>query len=52
MHRKFFKILSQNLEYIQTHCNNLNRLFHFACHKWYLYNNPQCYYSVKAPIRT
>ena len=39
-HRLFFRKLSQNPEYIQTHCNDLNYLFHFACRKWYL-GNPQ-----------
>ena len=34
MHRQFFKILSQNHEYIQTHCNDRNNHFHFACQKW------------------
>ena len=41
MHRLFFKVLFQNHEYIQTQCNIANNLFHFACRKWYLYNNPQ-----------
>ena len=41
MHRHFFRKLSQNRVYIQTHCNNLNNPFHFACRKWYLYNSPQ-----------
>ena len=42
MHRHFFKKLSQNRDYVQTHCNDLKNPFHFACFKWYLYNNPQC----------
>ena len=41
MHHCFFKILSQNREYVQTHFNDLNNPFHSACRKWYLYNNPQ-----------
>ena len=41
MHRQFFRKLSENPEYIQTHCNTLNNPFHFACRKWYSYNNPQ-----------
>ena len=41
MHRHFFKVLSQNHEYIQTQCNITKNPFHFACRKWYLYNNPQ-----------
>ena len=40
-HRNFFRVLSQNCDYVQTHCNNLNNPFHFACRKRYLYNNPQ-----------
>ena len=34
MHRQFFKILSQNREYIQSHCNDRNNPLHFACQKW------------------
>ena len=39
---QFFKMISQNREYIQTQCNDLNYPFHFACRRWYFYNNPQC----------
>ena len=31
MHRQFFKILSRNRDYVQTHCNDRNNPFHFAC---------------------
>ena len=34
MHRQFFKILSQNRDYVQTHCNDRNIPFHIACQKW------------------
>ena len=34
MHRQFFKILSQNRDYVQTHCNDRNNPFHFACQTW------------------
>ena len=37
-HRQFFKIISQNPEYVKTHCNDLFNPFHFACRKWYLDN--------------
>ena len=37
----FLEKISQNKEYVKTHCYDLNTLFHFACRKWYLYNNPQ-----------
>ena len=40
LHRQFFKILSQNRDYIQSHCNNRRNTFHFACRQWYSYNNP------------
>ena len=40
-HRIVFTGISQNRDYIQTHCNDLNTLFHFACRQWYSYNNPQ-----------
>ena len=33
--------ISQNPEYVQTHCNDRNNPFHLACRKWYLYNDPQ-----------
>ena len=41
MHRQFLKIISQNKEYIKQFCNYMENPFHFACRKWYLYNNPQ-----------
>ena len=34
MHRQFFKKLSQNRDYVQTHCNDRNNPFHFACQTW------------------
>ena len=40
LHRQFFIKISKNRDYIQTHCNDLNNPFHFACHRWYSYNNP------------
>ena len=40
LHRQFFKKISHNRDYIQTHCNNLRNPFHFACRQWYSYNNP------------
>ena len=40
LHRQFFKMLSRNRNYIQRICNNLNNPFHFACRRWYSYNNP------------
>ena len=30
----------QNRDYIQTHCNDYRKTFHFACRQWYSYNNP------------
>ena len=42
MHRHFYRKLSRNRDFVQTHCNNLNTPFHFACRKKYSYNNPQC----------
>ena len=40
LHYRFFKNLLKNLDYIKTHCNDINNPFHFACHQWYSYNNP------------
>ena len=34
MHRQFFKILSRNRDYVQTHCIDRNNPFHFACQTW------------------
>ena len=31
--RHFFRILSRNRDFVQTHCNDLSNLFHFACQK-------------------
>ena len=51
MHRQFFKILPQNPDYVQTHCNDRKNPFHFACRKRYLYNNPQYQYCIITPIQ-
>ena len=37
LHRQFFIKLLKNRDYIQTHCNDLNNPFHYACHQWYKY---------------
>ena len=37
---------------ISSLCNDRNNPFHFACRKWYLYNNPQCLYGIITPIQT
>ena len=37
LHYRFFINLLKNRDYIQTHCNDLNNPFHFACRRWYLY---------------
>ena len=34
MPRQFFELLSQNHDYVQTHCNDRNNPFHFACQTW------------------
>ena len=34
MHRQFFKILSRNRDYVQTHYIDRNNPFHFACQTW------------------
>ena len=38
LHLKFFRINSQNKEYVKTHCENFFSSFHFACRKGYLDN--------------
>ena len=40
MHRLFFKIISQNPEYIKNFCTDMENPFHLACRIWYFYNNP------------
>ena len=34
------KYFYYNRVYIQTHCNDYRKTFHFACRQWYSYNNP------------
>ena len=38
--RIFYKRIAENLDYIQTHCNNRRNSFHFACRQLFSYNNP------------
>ena len=33
-HREFFRVISQNLEYVENFCNNMENPFQFACQKW------------------
>ena len=40
LHSQFFRRISKNRDYIQTHCNDRRNPFHFACRPWYSYNNP------------
>ena len=40
LHRQFFRKISKNRDYIQTHCNDLRNPFHIACCQCYSYNNP------------
>ena len=40
LHRQFFIKLLKNRDYIQSHCNDINNPFHFACRQWCSYNNP------------
>ena len=28
-------MISQNRDFIQTHCNDYRNTFHFACRQWY-----------------
>ena len=34
LHRQFFMKISQNRDYIQTHCNNRRNPFHLALRQW------------------
>ena len=38
--RLFFRRIAKNRDYIQSHCNDINNPFHFACSQWYNHNNP------------
>ena len=33
-HRQFFKIISQNIRFVDYFCNDSNNVFHFAIRKW------------------
>ena len=33
-HRQFFRVISQNRDYVDYFCNDRNNPFHFACQKW------------------
>ena len=46
LHRQFFIKISQNYNYIQTHCNDRRNPFHFACLQWYSDMNS---YLTKSP---
>ena len=41
LHRQFFIKISQNRDYIPTHCNNRGNPFHFSLRQWFSHNNPQ-----------
>ena len=41
-HRHFFRVISQNRDYVENFGNDRRNPFHFACRQWYLYNDPQC----------
>ena len=41
MHRQYFRIFSQDPNFVDRFCNDRKTPFLFACRKWYLYNNPQ-----------
>ena len=33
-HRQFFRVISQNREYVENFCNDAENPFHFSCQKW------------------
>ena len=35
IHRQFYRIISQNPDFVKFHCNDLNSPFQFACRKWF-----------------
>ena len=34
LYYNFFRKIAYNRDYIQTHCNDINNPFHFACRQW------------------
>ena len=34
MHKQVFRIVPHNLEYVKTHCIDLNIPFHFSFREW------------------
>ena len=40
-HRMFYRRISQNKEYIEKFCIDINIPFHYACRQWYCYNKVQ-----------
>ena len=34
MHHQFFKIITENPDYVKNHCNDRNNPFHFGIRKW------------------
>ena len=41
--RLFFRRIAKNRDYIQSHCNDINNPFQFACGQWYNLNNPSMF---------
>ena len=33
-HRQFFRVISQNRDYVENYCNDMENPFHFACQRW------------------
>ena len=33
-HRQFLRVISQNREYVEIFCNDMENPFHIACQKW------------------
>ena len=50
LHRQLFRKLACNHDYIQTHCNDRNNPFQFACRQWYSYNNPGIHTRIHIQI--
>ena len=34
MHPQFFRVISQNRDYVENFCNDMENLFLFACQNW------------------
>ena len=49
-HRQFFRVISQNRDYVDYFCDHSNNLFQFACQKWL--NQLNLFLNIFYPIKS